>query len=442
MSEPSDGMAMARDALRRFVRQWGNLFVFAVIAAALIGAVMLIFQTVEAERHEREQVQRTNLVLLQLRNISRAALSAETGQRGYVITLDRRYLGPYLSAKDTYRPAIARLRELLGPGMTPRQSELVDQIQTLADAKFAEMNQTVKLVDTRDLLGARALILSDEGLESMGRLKLAIREMEDIEQQILSTATADTARAEGRVMPLLSGLLILLTVALVFGYLLVGRTAKAEAEAAQAAALAEARDRADLLARELNHRVKNLFAVILAIVRMGARSAPEAKPVTDGIADRIHALLTAHEVTQGLGATSAPQLRELVETTVKPYLASDREAHLDGAAIALDARQVTPLGLVLHELTTNAVKYGCWAVGGLLTVRWHLEDGEVRIAWIEQGMADDQRAAREAAASNEPERKGFGSLLITSAARQLGGSIERDFAPSGLEVTIAFPASN
>ena len=63
--------------------------------------------------------------------------------------------------------------------------------------------------------------------------------------------------------------------------------------------LAEARDRADLLARELNHRVKNLFAVILAIVQMSGKDAPEAKPVVDSIADRIHALLTAHEVTQG-----------------------------------------------------------------------------------------------------------------------------------------------
>ena len=425
---------------RRMMRRWGNMAVFFTVAAALIGAVLLIAQTVEAERHEREQVQKTNRILLQLRNISRAALNAETGQRGYVITLDRRYLGAYTLSRDTYRSEISKLRDLIGDNITVKQAELVDRIETLSDAKFAEMDETVKLMDHRDIFGAQKLILSDEGLETMGLLSQSIRDLEAIEQQILAQATAQSTHAEQRVMPLLAGLLVLLTVALVLGYLLVGRAARAEAEAAQAARLAEARDRADLLARELNHRVKNLFAVILAIVRMSAKDAPEAKPVVDRIAERIHALLSAHEVTQGKAQGATTDLRNLVQTAVKPYLSSDRIVNLDGNPVALTARQVTPLGLVLHELTTNAVKYGCWAIGGELTVRWEVESDQVTIVWAEDGaraVTSDTPAERTPDAA--PTREGFGTLLMTSAARQLRGSINRDLSPEGLRVTIEFP---
>lgn len=414
--------------------------VFAVIAAALIGAVFLIVQTIEAERNERAQVQKTNRILLQLRNISRAALTAETGQRGYVITLDRRYLGTYTLSRQTYRAEIEKLRDLIGTSITPEQTALIDRIETLSVAKFAEMDQTVKLVDRRDIFGAQKLILSDEGLETMGLLGQSIREMEAIEQQILGKATAQSMRAEGQVMPLLAGLLVLLTIALVLGFLLVGRTARAEAEAAQAARLAEARDRADLLARELNHRVKNLFAVILAIVRMSAKDAPEAKPVVDRIAERIHALLSAHEVTQGKAAGSTTDLKVLVETAVRPYLSSDRVASLEGTPVSLTSRQVTPLGLVLHELTTNAVKYGCWSVGGQLTVRWQTDGDSVKIAWSESGAGPhDSESTSAPAPAQAPTREGFGSLLMTSAARQLRGSIDRALLPEGLRVTIVFP---
>ena len=182
-----------------------------------------------------------------------------------------------------------------------------------------------------------------------------------------------------------------------------------------------------MLANELNHRVKNLFAVILAIVQMSARDAPEAKPVTNSIAERIRALLTAHEVTQGSLDKPVAQLSSLVETTIAPYLSADRTAVTDGPEVILPAKQVTPLGLVLHELATNAVKYGCWAQGGNLEVRWqrarrpgHRSSGT--------NISPDQRS--------EPERVGFGSLLMNGSAQQLGGTIDRKFTADGVRVVI------
>jgi two-component sensor histidine kinase len=420
-------------APRRRVRL-PSLAVFALMAAALLAAMYLIFDTVEFERTEREHVRRNSEVLAELANINRAVLNAETGQRGYLITLDRRYLSPYLAGRDQYGPAIDRLRALIANDPDPRQGELLDRIQNLADAKFAEMTDSVALVERGDRIEAQRRVLTDEGQEVMERFRLALRDMEAVEQRELRAATGDAARAEARLLPLLGGLLLLLVIAMVLNYGLVTRAARAEAEAAQAAVVAEARDRADLLARELNHRVKNLFSVILAIVRMSGKDAPEAKPVIDRIASRIHALLTAHEVTQGTLETPVASLGTLVETTLAPYRSERTRAEIEGREVMLPAKQVTPLGLVLHELTTNAVKYGCWAHGGVLHVSWQRTGEEVVLEWRETGAPPAQEEP------GQPPRKGFGSLLMTSAARQLRGRIEREFAADGARVTITLPA--
>ncbi|MEZ5681335.1 MAG: CHASE3 domain-containing protein [Erythrobacter sp.] len=406
-----------------------NLALLATIGAAMLALIMLVYQTVAAERAQRDQVEKTTEILDQLRRIGRATLNGETGQRGYLITLDRRYLVPFETGQEQIDPALDRLKALLADVATPRQSELVDEIEALARAKFREMNDSVAMVEEGRLLDARRAVLSDEGVETMERLGRAIHEMEEIENDILTEAIANTSRSEGRVLPLLGGLLFLLILAMIGGGRLVSRAARAEAEAAQAAALGEARDRADLLARELNHRVKNLFAVVLAIVQMSARDKPEAKEVTESIAQRIRALLTAHEVSQGELERPVASLSQLIETSLAPYRSSSQTATIEGPDIMLPARRVTPLGLVLHELTTNAVKYGAWAHGGTIAISWERRDDRVHLKWQETGVP----------LPGTPEHRGFGSLLMTSAARQFGGTLERDFTSDGLVVRIDLP---
>ena len=409
-----------------------NVVLLGVIAAAMFATLFLVYQTVEAEREQREQVRRTVEVLEELRQVSRSAISGETGQRGYLITLDRRYLAPYQAGREQIDPALDRIRELIGEDATARQTELIDKIDALARAKFDEMATGVELLENGRLLDARRAILTDEGVETMERLDRAIAELEDIENETLAAYSADAARTNARVLPLLGALLVFLIIAMFAGARLVGRAARAEAEAAQAAVVSEARDRADLLARELNHRVKNLFAVVLAIVQMSARDKPEAKEVTNSIAQRIRALLTAHEVSQGELERPVASLRALVETSLAPYRSSNHPAEIDGPEIMLPAKRVTPLGLVLHELTTNAVKYGAWKDEGTVHVSWSEQDGTVTLEWRETG----------AQLGDAPEHTGFGSLLMTSAARQFGGTFERKFTPDGLIVTIELPAGD
>lgn len=193
------------------------LALFALIAMSLVGALFLVFETVEVERAARVQVRKTSEILLELQNVSRAAVNAETGQRGYFITLDRRYLDPYRVGREQYKPALRRLDALLREGATPRQRALFQDIQRLSHAKFAEMGESVGMIERGELIAAQRKLLTDEGQEVMDRLRRSLREMETIEHGILDRAVANTAAAEARVLPLLSFLTVLMLGALALG---------------------------------------------------------------------------------------------------------------------------------------------------------------------------------------------------------------------------------
>ena len=136
-----------------------TLLLLAFVAAALIGGVGLVWQTISTERLQRAQATRTNAVLLALRDVSRTAVNGETGQRGYYITLDRRYLAPYTAARELYRPTLARLRTLMGESITARQQELLGEIDRLNEARFAELDETVAGIAAGNLLEVRRRFL-------------------------------------------------------------------------------------------------------------------------------------------------------------------------------------------------------------------------------------------------------------------------------------------
>ncbi|MDP3677282.1 MAG: CHASE3 domain-containing protein [Novosphingobium sp.] len=432
MDSETEQQLFARKRLgwRRTAPGMASLALFALVALSLLAATWLIFSTVRAERAERVQAAQTRDVLDTLREIVSATVNAETGQRGYILTLDRRYLAPYQLGAASYPAAMRRLHALLDPVADRPQRDLRARVEKLADAKFAEMAETVSLVDDGQILDAKERLLSDEGQDLMTELRATAGELEAIEEGRLRQAAAITLRLESRMAPLLVGLLGLILGALVLGLWQVVRGARAEALAATAQDLSEARDRADLLARELNHRVKNLFAVVLAIVRMSGRGDPAAKATVDKIAERLHALLRSHEVTQGDGALQTIELRELIETALAPYRLDGSRYRIDGDPVTLRSTMAVPLGLVLHELATNAVKYGSLATAeGTLAVEWKRDAKRVRLTWREDG----------AALESPPAEEGFGSMLIAGSARQIGGTIERSFHPTGVEVTMEFP---
>ena len=411
-----------------------SLVLFGLFAVSLLGGIAAIFNNLAIERREREQVMLTSDILLELRTAGRALIDAETGQRGYVITGDPEYLAPYHAGMRAWPDAYARLRSRLDPVATPRQQELLERMGTLGDAKLREMVRTTELVEGGQRAAAVDVVETDQGRAMMVEFRDVIGDLEAIERDILDETIADASRAEARLVPILLALLVVMIAALVLGLWQIVRVARAETLARSAQSLAEARDRADLLSQELNHRVKNMFAVILAIVRMSLRGNPDPDEASRKISERINALSVAHSVTQGQLDTPVAQLEDLVRTAVAPYVTDATRLEIAGPPVEVVARQITPLGMILHELVTNCVKYGAWSeLGGTLDVSWQWLDGEdsqVELAWTEQ----------VAIAPGEESGEGFGSRMIVASARQLGGELDRELTAEGLQVRLRFLA--
>ena len=190
-----------------------------------------------------------------------------------------------------------------------------------------------------------------------------------------------------------------------------------------------------LLVRELNHRVKNLFAVVTGMVSMTARHAQTPRDMALALRSRIAALAQAHELIQpavdGENVTQPDVgLRDLVRTLVGPHLQqTSDQMTLDGPAVTLSTNGTTSLSLVVHELATNAAKYGALSVPeGRLSVAWAIEGEELSLTWQERGGP---------AIGGAPSSRGFGSTLTDLAVtRQLGGRLEADWAPEGVTLTL------
>jgi len=194
-----------------------------------------------------------------------------------------------------------------------------------------------------------------------------------------------------------------------------------------------------LLVRELNHRVKNIFALANSLVVMSARSANSADELSRAVQGRLSALSRAHELVQpgyagdDMQSSDVP-LRTMFADILAPYRISHVEDRvtMTGADVGIAPDAVTSLALVLHELATNAAKYGALCgEHGTIDLSWTLTDTTLDIVWRERGGPP---------VAAPPERSGFGTTLARrSVESQLGGKIAHDWAPEGLRVAISLP---
>ncbi|EAU43292.1 sensor histidine kinase, putative [Fulvimarina pelagi HTCC2506] len=190
-----------------------------------------------------------------------------------------------------------------------------------------------------------------------------------------------------------------------------------------------AEERQSLLTRELQHRVKNTLAMVTAIANQTIRRATNTEDGLEAFTGRIAALSKAHDILVETSWTSAP-IAEVVERTLVIHHPGRAERLVwSGPQIMLTARQALALSLALHELATNATKYGALSN----------EDGKVEIRWTlksrrpdGQGMSFEWRESGGPPVK-EPERRGFGSRLIKqSLAAEFGGELELHYRPDGL----------
>ncbi|TNE51710.1 MAG: GAF domain-containing protein [Deltaproteobacteria bacterium] len=186
------------------------------------------------------------------------------------------------------------------------------------------------------------------------------------------------------------------------------------------------------LVGELNHRIKNILALIQSITRQTRRNASSLEQYAQMLEYRISALARAHE-HDAADLSSCCSLNRLLHRELAPYLSRERIlAALSGDEIFIHADASVVLSLVFHELVTNAVKYGALShPDNQLDITWVLHNEKLQLYWRERCVSP----------ISLPDRKGFGSILIErTIPYELKGDVDMRFHPNGLEVDLWFPA--
>lgn len=189
-----------------------------------------------------------------------------------------------------------------------------------------------------------------------------------------------------------------------------------------------AQEQQKLLIDELNHRVKNTLATVQAIADQTLRTTADPASFRSAFESRLMALSATHDLLTAEGWRSAG-LRDVLLGEMRPY--GVERYSLDGPEVPLAPSQAVALGLLIHELTTNAAKYGALSTAaGRVAVRWTVEGGVLALTWTETGGPP----------VSPPTRQGFGSRLIErSLEGALGGKAKLDYRPEGLACSVRLP---
>ena len=192
------------------------------------------------------------------------------------------------------------------------------------------------------------------------------------------------------------------------------------------------KERAERMQRRLqesDHRVKNMLTVVSAIAQQTARNSADLAEFEEAFSSRLQSLAKAHQLLVGT-VWNDVALSVLAEQVLAADVDSGR-ARFGGPELLLSPRQVLGLSMILHELYTNAVKYGALCSDeGEIALDWQVEDGEVAMVWSERGRPCER----------DETSSGFGERMIAMSTRSdLAGTIEREWRPEGLKATLRFP---
>jgi two-component sensor histidine kinase len=193
-----------------------------------------------------------------------------------------------------------------------------------------------------------------------------------------------------------------------------------------------------LLFREMDHRIRNLFALAESVISLSVQSADTPKQLASIARDRLQALARAHALTlpkrlNTLDQTKCPTtLQALIRTIVSPYEAdgTSRRVAISGSDVAVSPALATDIALLLHEFATNAAKYGALSTPtGRLNIVCSEADDLITLEWIESGGPRIDKV---------PTELGFGSKLAqATVVGRLGGQLAQHWNPDGLTIRLS-----
>jgi two-component sensor histidine kinase/CHASE3 domain sensor protein len=380
--------------------------------------------------------------------------AAEASERGYVVTANQIYLAPYANARTETLQRSEDLREALRD--LPETRRALGRLETLIAEKLALMDQVVEFQRTGQGEQARALIETNRGKALMDEANIFLMRFVRLGDEQLRLAAEEQRRGLAilRAVNTVVAALIALTVASVVWIIaaFARRLARSRDEVERfnadlerrveirTAQLAAARDRAELLMAEVNHRVANSLALVASMIKIQARGTtdPSSRELLNEIHDRVSAVALVHKRLYTSQEVHSVDLADFLTALVDQLGTMMRESGHRGlvrhevAPIILPTDKGVSLGVVTAELVTNAFKYA-----------YPSEPGEIRV-WLERSgtdhailtVADDGVGREEGAA---PKGTGLGSRLLAAMVGSLEGRLDYDDGNPGTVARITFP---
>ena len=438
-----------------------GLTIFALLAIAflaLLGTNLTTFLMIRRTVDLDAQIERTHEVRGVVRDLQAAALDAEAGQRGFLLTGRVAYLSIHDQAVERTPPLLDQLQRL---STADPQRERVIQLRALFQERYATIRAAIDLYRDQRRSEAVELLEAADGRGVTTRIRAVLAEYDAAEVRRLERRSRQSAEEVRRTVAVNAAGGALIVLAAAASLLLFARSVRAlqEARGKLDAAnrgleetvlertedllranddLAQARDKAEMLLREVNHRVGNSLQLVSSMIALQARAAPgrTARAALQAAQARIEAVGQVHKrlYTSGdVGAVALDDyLKGLVDELRLTFAASG------GANIVLHASPVRaatdtaiPLGVIAAELITNAVKYA-YPTG---------QPGEIRVRLAAHGprrailtVEDDGVGMGE----GQPKGTGLGGTILDAMATSLGGKVAYDKTRGGVSASIVF----
>jgi two-component sensor histidine kinase len=446
--------ANAHDSRRRIA-----VIISLVLILAAAGAALFVVRGVDEQLAD---VGTTYEVRRHARELILAITDAETGERGYLLTQDSRYLVPYEQARGAIDEAYRALLDLLLA--TPDKQAIISGLRDEIDRKEEEMAESIRLARSGDLEAGLALVRSDTGQALMEHIRATLRGfiaeedarlvernlgVERYRQWLVGTILAALAgsatlayalftRTQAQVSALARTRRLLQEQNEELEGLIRERTA--ETEEARAHAERE-RERVETLLQDTNHRIGNSLATVSSLLglQMTRSKSPEVKTALEAAQSRVHAIASSHRRLR-LGAdletaNAAEFLEAVIADLQSTHSGADKiDFKVQCDPVVIKARDATTVGIIIGELVTNALKHAFPENGaGTIWVKFAMVDGTIALT-----VEDDGRGLPE---GDEPGDGGLGSMIIRQLAQQFGGQpVYAARTGGGTSVTVALPS--
>jgi len=401
-----------------------------------------------------EESNRSRALRVSAVELRSALQSAESSQRGYLVNGNEVYLAPYDAAKSQALTQFERLKQLLPA--SPQSTAVLDRLSKVVADKVAEMDRTIALkADLQDNQAA-ALFRSNRGKALMDEANLflssIIRHSDDRLAALLDEQRRNATLL--RLATIIGGFVIALVVggamATVFRYAWEVSRARSDLNAlnktledrvaVRTSELTEARDRAELLVAEVNHRVANSLALVASLVRLQSnlitdRVSKEALKETEA---RILAVASVHKRLYSGADARFVDLQEYLSNVLDNVQASMKgQGHAASLRYELEPVKLKTdssinIGVIVTEWVTNAFKYAYPDKPGEVRVRLRkLPDGKAELRVEDDGVGRSGGPAKGT---------GLGSRIVNAMARSIGGDVEYVAARRGTIARLAFSA--